>query len=283
MAVSANKRNIGWRKDHPASLYYVEALDEGDPEVEVPFRDAIYQWKAPFDETPLLLTKVKNRYAGIIWGDESNAVIYDQWWKNRNSKTYVFDPSNPKIPARIINDRNYQDRYSDPGDFVTEKGKYGEFILALQKKSAFLLGEGFTEKGQFPFLDRVNLESNKKNRIYQSSYTDKFEQLYDYDPKARRLNIRIESKNEYPNYFIRNLDDMGNKLDQLTYFENPFRKLENVGKELITYKRKDGLDLSGILYTPEGFDSKNPTPLPMILWAYPREFKDKSSAAQKNK
>ena len=281
MAVSANKRNIGWRKDHPASLYYVEALDKGDPEVEVPFRDAIYQWKAPFDETPLLLTKVKNRYAGIIWGDESNAVIYDQWWKNRNSKTYVFDPSNPKIPARIINDRNYQDRYNDPGDFVTEKGKYGEFILALQKKSAFLLGEGFTEKGQFPFLDRVNLESNKKNRIYQSSYTDKFEQLYDYDPKARRLNIRIEAKNEYPNYFTRNLDDMGNKLDQLTYFENPFRKLENVGKELITYKRKDGLDLSGILYTPEGFDSKNPTPLPMILWAYPREFKDKSSAAQK--
>ena len=176
---------------------------------------------------------------------------------------------------------NYQDRYNDPGDFVTEKGKYGEFILALQKKSAFLLGEGFTEKGQFPFLDQVNLESNKKNRIYQSSYTDKFEQLYDYDPKARRLNIRIESKNEYPNYFTRNLYDMGNKLDQLTYFENPFRKLENVGKELITYKRKDGLDLSGILYTPEGFDSENPTPLPMILWAYPREYKDKSSASQK--
>ena len=74
---------------------------------------------------------------------------------------------------------------------------------------------------------------------------------------------------------------MENKLEQLTYFENPFKKLENVGKELISYKRQDGLDLSGILYTPEGFDSENSTPLPMILWAYPREYKDKSSAAQK--
>ena len=280
MAVSTNKRNISWRKDHPASLYYVQALDQGNPEIEVPFRDAIYQWKAPFSGTPILLTKVKNRFAGIIWGNESNAIIYDQWWNNRNSKTYVFDPSNHKIPARIINDRNYQDRYSDPGDFVTEKGKYGELILALQKKSAFLLGEGFTKKGQFPFLDRINLESNKKNRIYQSSYTDKFEQLYDYDSKARKLNVRIESKNEYPNYFTLNLA-MENKLEQLTYFENPFKKLENVGKELISYKRQDGLDLSGILYTPEGFDSENSTPLPMILWAYPREYKDKSSAAQK--
>ena len=280
MAVSNNKRNISWRKDHPASLYYVQALDKGDPEIEVPFRDAIYQWEAPFSGTPILLTKVKNRYAGIIWGNETNAIVYDQWWNNRNSKTYVFDPSNPKIPARIINDRNYQDIYSNPGDFVTEKGRYGEFILVLQKKSAFLLGEGFTEKGQFPFLDQINLESNKKNRIYQSSYTDKFEQLYDYDLKARKLNVRIESKNDYPNYYTRNLA-MENKLEQLTYFENPFKKLENVGKELISYKRKDGLDLSGILYTPEGFDSENPTPLPMILWAYPREYKDKSSASQK--
>ena len=280
MAVSNNKRNISWRKDHPASLYYVQALDQGDPEIEVPFRDAIYQWEAPFSGTPILLTKVKNRYAGIIWGNETNAIVYDQWWNNRNSKTYVFDPSNPKIPARIINDRNYQDTYSDPGDFVTEKGRYGEFILVLQNKSAFLLGEGFTEKGQFPFLDQINLESDKKTRIYQSPYTDKFEQLYDYDSKARKLNVRIESKNDYPNYYTRNLA-MENKLEQLTYFENPFKKLENVGKELISYKRKDGLDLSGILYTPEGFDSENPTPLPMILWAYPREYKDKSSASQK--
>ena len=280
MAVSTYKRDIGWRKDKPSTIYYVEALDKGNPEIKVPYRDALYDWQAPFGQKSILLTKTINRYAGIIWGNDLNAIIYDRWWNSRNSKTYVFSPSKPDIPARVIVDRNYQDRYSDPGDFVTRKGKYGENILALDGNNAFLLGDGFSEKGQFPFLDQINLKSNKKNRTYQSTYTDKFEQLYDYDIIEKKLSIRIESKNEYPNYFTRSLDKK-NILKQQTFFENPFKNLENVGKELISYKRKDGLDLSGILYTPEGFDKNNPKQLPMILWAYPREYKDKSSAAQK--
>ena len=280
MAVSNYKRDFGWRKDKPSTIYYVEALDKGNPEIKVPYRDALYEWEAPFGQKSILLTKTINRYAGIIWGNDLNAIIYDRWWNSRNSKTYTFSPSKPDIPARVIVDRNYQDRYSDPGDFVTRKGKYGENILALDGNNAFLLGDGFSEKGQFPFLDQINLKSNKKNRTYQSTYTDKFEQLYDYDIIEKKLSIRIESKNEYPNYFTRSLDKK-HTLKQQTFFENPFKNLENVGKELISYKRKDGLDLSGILYTPEGFDKNNPKQLPMILWAYPREYKDKSSAAQK--
>lgn len=280
MAVSNYKRDIGWRKDKPSTIYYVTALDKGNPEIKVPYRDALYEWEAPFDQKSILLTKIINRYVGIIWGNDLNAIIYDRWWNSRNSKTYIFSPSKPDIPAKVIVDRNYQDRYSDPGDFVTRKGKYGENILALDGNNAFLLGDGFSEKGQFPFLDQINLKSNKKNRIYESTYRDKFEQLYDYDIIEKKLSVRIESKNEYPNYFTRSLDKK-NTLKQRTFFKNPFKNLENVGKELISYKRKDGLDLNGILYTPEGFDKDNPKQLPMILWAYPREYKDKSSAAQK--
>ena len=280
MAVSNYKRDIGWRKDKPSTIYYVTALDKGNPEIKVPYRDALYEWEAPFDQKSILLTKIINRYVGIIWGNDLNAIIYDRWWNSRNSKTYIFSPSKPDIPAKVIVDRNYQDRYSDPGDFVTQKGKYGENILALDGNNAFLLGDGFSEKGQFPFLDQINLKSNKKNRIYESTYRDKFEQLYDYDIIEKKLSVRIESKNEYPNYFTRSLDKK-NTLKQRTFFKNPFKNLENVGKELISYKRKDGLDLNGILYTPEGFDKDNPKQLPMILWAYPREYKDKSSAAQK--
>ena len=280
MAVSINKRNIGWRFDQPSTIYYVKALDKGDPEMKVPFRDALYEWEAPFNQNPSLLTKTINRYAGVIWGNDLYAIIYDRWWNSRNSKTYLFSPSKPNIPAKVIDDRNYQDRYSDPGDFVTQKGKYGKKILALEGNKAFLLGDGFSEKGQFPFLDRFDLKSDKKVRIYESTYTEKYEQLYDYNFIDKKLSVRIESKSEYPNYFIRSLGDK-NSLTQQTFFENPFKNLKNVGKELISYKREDGLNLSGILYTPEGFNKDDPEQLPMILWAYPREYKDKSSAAQK--
>ncbi|CAI8211014.1 MAG: Dipeptidyl-peptidase 5 [Flavobacteriaceae bacterium] len=226
------------------------------------------------------MTKLKNRYAGVIWGNTATAIVYDSWWNNRNAKTYYFNPSKPGTNARIINDRNYQDRYSDPGSFVTERNRYGEYVLALRGKTAFLIGDGFTEKGQYPFLDETNLATGNTVRLYQSNYSDQFEQLYDYKPKTKKLRVRIESKTAYPNYFMRSLGK-DKKLEQLTFFESPFKKLNKVGKELITYTRKDGLELSGVLYTPEGFDKKNPMPHPMILWAYPREYKDKSSASQK--
>ena len=280
MAVTKYKRSIGWRKDKPATVYFVEALDEGDPEVAAPYRDQIFQWHAPFDQAPEHLTQVVNRFSGIIWGNDTTAIVYDRWWDTRNTKTYIFNPSIPKNPARIISDRNYQDLYSDPGNFVTQKGPYGENVLAISGNNTYLIGSGFSDKGQFPFLDEMNLASLRKNRMYQSNFTAKYEQLMDYDIKQKTLRVRIESKNEYPNYYTRKLKEK-NRLEQLTYFKNPFKKLEKVGKELISYKRKDNVELSGILYTPEGYDKENPTPLPMILWAYPREYKDKSSAAQK--
>ena len=278
-AVSSEKRNIGWRKDKPSTIYYVQALDQGDPQIKVPYRDAIYQLHAPFNESAEILTKIKNRFSGILWGNDTKAVVYDRWWSNRNTKTYVFNPSNSNGFAKVINDRNYQDIYSNPGEFVREKGLNGEVVLALNGHHAFRIGDGFSDKGQYPFLDKINLNSFETQRLYQSSYIDKYEKLYDYSINENKLHVQIESKSEYPNYFVRDLKQ--NLIEQITFFKNPFIKLEKVEKELLTYKREDGLELSGVLYTPEGFDKKKPTALPMILWAYPREYKDKSSASQK--
>ena len=94
-------------------------------------------------------------FSSVIWGNDSLAIIFDRWWNNRNTKTYVFSPSNPNMKARILYDRNYQDRYSDPGRFVTEKGNFGEKVLALNNKKAFLLGAGFTKSGQFLLMKLI--------------------------------------------------------------------------------------------------------------------------------
>ena len=88
--------------------------------------------------------------------------------------------------------------------------------------------------------------------------------------------VRIESPKEFPNYYFR--DVSSKKLNRITFFKNPFKALEKVKKEIITYKRDDGLDLSGVLYLPE--DASVGEKKPMILWAYPREYKDKSTASK---
>jgi dipeptidyl aminopeptidase/acylaminoacyl peptidase len=281
MAERKGRRDITWRNDKPSTLIYAEVLDEGDPEKEADFRDEVFQLEVPFKGEGKSLLKTKNRFSYILWGNDNVAIAFDYWWNTRNLKTYVFNPSNPSQSPKIIADRNYQDRYSDPGNFETKRNEFGKSVLALENDNAFLLGDGFSEKGQFPFLDKINLKTNKTQRVYQSKFTDKIEDLRGFDLKKNRLLVRIESKNEYPNYFFRNLKSQ--ELTKLTAFENPFAAIEDVHKEVISYKREDGIDLSATLYLPVGYTKETAENLPMILWAYPQEFKDKSSAGQNTK
>ena len=278
MAVREGRRNISWRSDVPAAVVFAEALDQGDPENEVQYRDEMFQWDAPFEGKPKSLVKTINRASGITWGNEKVAVASDYWWNTRNTKSYLFDPSDPTVEPVIIEDRNYQDRYSDPGRFVMKRNALGRPVLAMKGKNAFLIGEGYTEEGQFPFVDQVNLKNLKKKRLYQSEYTDKLETLREYDPDRDQLLVRIEAPAEYPNYYFRELKK--NRLTRLTHFENPFKSIQDVHKEVITYFRDDGLELSGTLYLPTGYDTVQKEQCPMILWAYPREYKDRSSAGQ---
>lgn len=280
MAERKGKRNMQWRSDKPATLVWVEALDEGDPEKKVEYRDELFQLEAPFTGNPVSLFKSINRFYRVIWGTDDVAIAYDYWWNTRNVKTYIFNPSDNKQKPRILFDRNYQDRYNDPGNFITVKNEYKERVLAINKGYAYLNGDGFTKKGQFPFIDEINLKTEKTKRLYQSEYTDKLENIYfPINLKKGEFLVRIEAPTEYPNYYIRNVNK-NNKLTQITFFENPFKSLQDVHKEVIKYKREDGLELSATLYLPVGYDMQKKEKMPMLMWAYPTEYKDKKSASQ---
>ena len=278
MSTRTGRRNLSWRNDKPATLVYAEALDGGDPEKKVAYRDEVFQLEAPFNGNPKSILKTINRFSNIRWANDNLAIANDYWWNTRNTKTYVFNPSNAAQKPEIISDRSRQDRYSDPGNFVTKRNKFGSYVIALAGNNAFLIGDGFSEKGQFPFVNKINLKTKKTKKVYTSTFTNKLEDLNDYDVEKNQLLVRIESQSEYPNYYFRDLKK--GKLTQLTNFKNPFKSIENVDKEVITYKREDGLELSGTLYLPVGYDKSTKEKMPMILWAYPREYKDKTSAAQ---
>ncbi|NNM19404.1 MAG: S9 family peptidase [Croceitalea sp.] len=279
MAVRMGMRNVRWRYDQPASLVYVEALDGGDPQKDVDYRDEVFELKAPFKGKAKSILKTKNRFRYIQWGNDKLAIAHDRWWNNRNTKSYVFNPSDNTEEPILITDRNYQDAYSDPGDFVTKRNDYGQYVLALEGKSAYLLGDGYTEAGQFPFVDKMDFDNLKKTRLYTSQLEGKMESLLSYNSKKDELLVRIESANEYPNYYFKSLRKKKGPV-QLTNFDNPFKSLQNVHKEVINYTREDGLELTGTLYLPVDYDKQLKEKKPMILWAYPREFKDKNSASQ---
>ncbi|MEA3286517.1 MAG: prolyl oligopeptidase family serine peptidase [Candidatus Marinimicrobia bacterium] len=281
MAVRTGKRQMTWRLDRPSTLVWCEALDGGDPDVEVPYRDEIFQQEISSKKQGVSLIKLVNRYSNIEWGSRKIAIAHDYWWNTRNIKTYLFDPSKSKQKGTIISDRNYQDRYSDPGYFVHEKNKYHESVLAIHKKSLFLIGAGFSAEGQYPFIDKFSLRKKTSSRIYRSTYEDKIEDIYEaIDFKKGQYLVRLESKNEYPNYYLRDIHKKGS-LTAITHFDNPFKSLQDIHKEVITYFRDDGLELNATLYLPLNHDVESGEKAPMILWAYPREYKDKNSASQK--
>ncbi len=282
MAVRKGPRNISWRSDKPSTLYWAEALDEGDPSQEVLFRDEVFEQAVPFSEKKKSLLKTKDRFYGMDWGHDELAIAVDYWWNNRNTRAYLINPSESKIEPKVIYDRNYQDVYNDPGDFIKQKNEYGRYVLSIKDNtSLFMRGAGHSEKGKKPFIDLFNFSDFSKERIWQANTASRLEVIAAIlDIHSGKIITRIEAPDEYPNYYFRNINQVEKDPIPLTHFKNPFQSMEGVHKEIIQYKRKDNLELSGTLYLPKNYNQKNQERLPLILWAYPKEFKDKSSAGQ---
>jgi dipeptidyl aminopeptidase/acylaminoacyl peptidase len=279
MAVRKGPRSIQWRADQPSTLVWVEARDDGDPAKEVPFRDAVYMQEAPFTANPTLLAETKFRFAGIQWGNETVAILNERWWNTRLARTLILNPSQPGASPRLFNERNEQDTYADPGSFVMRRNQYNLYTLDLTENALTMLGDGYSPEGKLPFIDRYSLEDLRKNRVYQAPKNEQLEQLVSAVDVAKGLYItRLESKNEYPNFYLRNIAK--SNLTPITRHVNPFKVFNDVHKEVIRYKREDGVELSATLYLPLGYDRGKKEKMPMVMWAYPNEFKDKASAGQ---
>ncbi len=275
-SVRTGKRNMTWRDDQPATLVYAEALDGGDQSKAAEYRDELFQWKAPFTTAPEGFFKTKQRYSGIDWTNGNYAIVSDSWYDTRNTKSYLVDLKNET--SRLIEDRNYQDVYSDPGKFVESKNEFGRKVVDVNNNTATLIGAGFTKDGQFPFIEQINLGNLTKKRVYTSKLKNSKESIVDILDAKNALVVE-QSASQYPNYFIRNIKN--GKATAITNFANPFESIKDVYKEVITYKRNDGVELTGTLYLPAGYDRKNHTEkLPLLIWAYPREYKNKDTAGQ---
>ena len=279
MSTRTGPRWHSWRADKPATLVWAEALDGGDANAEVDYRDAIYQQAIPYSGDKQLLLKTEDRYNSIEWGTDDIAIANDYWWNTRNTKAYLFSPSDSGQAPQKIRDRNYQDRYNDPGSFATRENDYGRSVLHIDGDIIYSIGDGFSDEGKHPFVDSYSLSTGKIERLYQVPESDQLEDFrMPIDMTQGTILSRIESKSDYPNYAIRNIKD--GSLTPVTDFANPFEALQTVHKEVIEYKRADGVDLSATLYLPIGYDKSSGEKLPMIMWAYPREYKDKASAGQ---
>ena len=277
-AVAKGPRSYNWRPDKPATLYWAEAQDGGDANKEVAVRDHVYMLDAPFNGKPAQLAATKYRYRGVMWG-EGLAIVSERWWKTRTERNTLVDPAKPAAKANVLIERSYEDNYNDPGSPVFTRNKYGRNVLLTDKKkqNIYMISEGGSPEGNRPFVSEFNLKSKKADILWRSE-APYYERPVDIiDLNSKKIITRRESENDPPNYFVRDLKSK--KLTQVTKFPHPAPQLEGVQKQMLQYKREDGVNLTAMLYLPKGY-KKEDGPLPMLLWAYPREFKNAAAAGQ---
>jgi dipeptidyl aminopeptidase/acylaminoacyl peptidase len=242
--------------------------------------DAVYSLAAPFNGEPKLLFKTNYRFRDITWGNDQLALITEGLQGKQMARVSKYNPSTGEVT--MLYERSTNDAYSNPGAPVTHRNQYGRNVITtIDNGSKLLLNNstGSSPKGDLPFLATFDLNTKERNIIWRSEEGG-FETITDViDPQNLVVVTRKESQTLVPNYWIRNLK-LRIAPQQITQFTNPYPALEGVMKQKISYKRADGVDLTGDLYLPKGYDAKKNGPLPVLIWAYPREFNSASDAAQ---
>ena len=270
-------RDYQWLDYQPATLVWIEPLDSGLIKNNVEFHDAVYSLAAPFNTAASLLVKTPMRIAGVADMSENLLLINEISRVKHRIKMSKLNLQSKQY--ELLNDRSTDDAYSDLGIPITAKNKFNADAVKLVNGSQlFMRSAGSSPKGDMPFLASFDINTKKQNILWRSAdpYYESVVSVVDFE-KPLIITSR-QSQAEQPDFYLRNLS--ANTSKAVTDFPDPQALLRGVTKQKITYKRKDGVDLAADLYLPKGYDVKKDGPLPVFMWAYPKEFKSAADAAQ---
>ncbi len=274
--VETGARGFRWRPDRDATLLYLEALDGGDPKREVEHRDRLVARDAPFRGTPREIYRTEHRFRGIDFlASGRGQVLIGEYDRDRRwTRTWLTHIDERGDEPRLVWDRSVQDRYGDPGRAMQTLDARGRTVLRVEDGALLLTGSGATPDGDRPFLDRLDLATLTTERVWVCE-GERYETVAGLLGDGTLL-TRHETRTEPPNYWARDLES--GEREPITRFVDPAPELAGVEGELVTYERDDGVPLSATLYLPPGHQEGER--LPLVVWAYPLEYNDRSTAGQ---
>lgn len=272
--VVEGRRDIAWHPTEDALLLFAEAQDGGDPRVKTDHRDTLYALAAPFDGEPREVARFEDRYYGFLGlegSDDLVTVEYDR--DTRELRQTMVDVTGSDDP-RVVELRNIQDAYADPGSPITTLTDSGFSVAAVHDGALLMSGQGATPEGNRPFLRRLDLATLETEELWRNS-GENYEYVVDVlSDDGSSFVTSYEDPATPPNYRLHK----DGEASFLTEFPDPHPELTGISRELITYKRSDGVDLNATLYLPPDYQEGDK--LPVVVWAYPREYNDGSTAGQ---
>jgi dipeptidyl aminopeptidase/acylaminoacyl peptidase len=289
--VQTGPRAYHWRPDQSATVVWTEALDGGNMKNKVPFRDKIMSLAAPFSGAPADFARTEWRFAGLSFTEKGIALLSESDRATRHTRTWILEPG---AEPRKLWDRRQDAAYENPGSPVMRRdsggagfggggfggggfgGGGGANEIMQTGDFIYLTGQGSSPEGDRPFLDRLNLKTLATDRLFRSDAKSYETVVAPLSDDAGTVLTRFETPTDPPNYYVRDLQ--ANSRRAVTAFKDPQPQLRGAKHQFVTYQRKDGVKLSATLYLPPGY--KQGERLPVIMWAYPREFGDPDSASQ---
>jgi dipeptidyl aminopeptidase/acylaminoacyl peptidase len=154
-----------WHPSQPATIAYAEALDGGNPKNKVEYRDKVMTLAAPFT-TPAELTKTAFRFQSIAWTSGGAIWLTENNRDTRTVRTWVMDA--PGATPRKLFERSTEDSYNNPGTPLRAARNSGAEVVFQNGDNVFMTGVGSSPQGDRPFLDRFNIKTGAKERIFQT-------------------------------------------------------------------------------------------------------------------
>jgi dipeptidyl aminopeptidase/acylaminoacyl peptidase len=268
--------NYQWHANKPATIIFSHPLDSGIYKKRNDYHDAVFSMDAPFTNKPKELFKTSYRIGGIAFGNETINMVTEFIQAKQKVKTFIWNEKENNYT--LLNERSMNDAYSNPGSPVTAKNKYGNNVIRFVDggKAMLLTGQGASAKGDLPFLNKYDFETKQTSTIWRCEEPYYETVIKVLDAEKGKFVTAKQSVTEPANIYIRE----NGKATKITGFTDPQPALRKVKKEKIFYKRNDGVDLTATVYYPENFKPGVDKPLPIFMWAYPREFKSNADAAQ---
>lgn len=248
-----------------------DSVEEEESEKDKKKIYKIVQWLPPFEKENMnTLYETDKEIESVSYNEEAEIYFVNEE-KEGSEKVYAVFEGETDTTYTIYK-RKKDEFYGNPGRLVYQTSPSGVRVVRTTDDSAVYL-EGtqyykeYTEKAPRPFLDRVGIRSGEKERIFQSS-----EEVYEeiaaiLDEEASSLVLERQSATMFPDFWHHETSS-GDRA-KLTSNEDYNEAVSQARRDRFKVERADGFTFWAEVLVPADW---NGTPLPGIIWHYPREY-----------
>lgn len=250
---------------------------DGKPIPDAKRKDQLFEWKAPYtDDSKQVIWSSETRIDSVDACSDGKTWLVNQTIGGKRV-TSVVRPDQGSAATKIL-ETTADDFYNNPGNFDRVANAGGAQVVRLSPDagSAYLTGTQYfkdpVKEAPRPFVDKVDLTSGKKTRIWQSSST-MFETADILDASGNQLLVSRESRSVHPQQFF---VDLAEKVDrQITQNVDYLPDLTDSVQRTVQVTRADGFKFNVRITLPQHFHGASR--LPAFFWFYPSEFENQAA------